>query len=325
MTARHLAGLAALALVVTACSSSTDTPTSEPSASATLDTSVSPLTGLRQGSPPHNPVFMVKIENTAGGQPQYGVNQADFVVEELVEGGVTRLATFFYSRLPTKLGHVRSARTTDVGLAEPLDATLVASGGAPKTLRKIKRSELPFFSYDKRSPGWSSDPSKHAPYHVLWDLQKLNATVQPAIPPKPYFTWGKGPGSTSTTKKTTSVSVTFSPATTTTWSLRGNKWARSPERAAGGQAYTADTLVAIIAPVEDAGYRDPAGNAVPETVIEGSGRAVIFTGNSATEAIWHKENRNATMSFTSKAGKAITLRPGHAWLEAVPRGGSITY
>jgi hypothetical protein len=319
---RHLSGLAAIVLVVSSCSSGSDTSTGE---KPSLDTSVSPLTGLHQASPPKNAVFMVKIENTHSGQPQYGVNQADFVVEELVEGGVTRLAAFFYSKLPTKVGHVRSARTTDIDLAEPLDATILASGGAPKTLRKIKKSELPYYSYDMRSPGWSSDPSKAAPYHVLWDLTTLSQAAKASVPPKPYFTWGTGPGSRVAAKKTTHASARFSPATTTDWTFSGGKWRRSPERAAAGQAYTADNLVVIFARVEDAGYRDPAGNAVPETVVEGSGRAVIFAGNAATEATWHKEDRNATMSFTSKSGKAITLKPGRVWLEAVPRGGSVTY
>src|SRR5689334_16785038 len=251
MRMHHLAVTAVCVLAVASCSHGTDGTVGE-GPTAPPVSKISPLTGLRQASPPNNPVFMVKIENTGSGEPQYGVNQADFVIEELVEGGVTRLATFFYSQLPTKLGHVRSARTTDVGLAEPLDATIVASGGAPKTLRKIKRSDLPYFSYDKRSPGWSSDPAKHPPYHVLWDLTKLNATVKPAVPPKGYFVWGKGPASTQITKTTSSASVTFSPTTTTRWSFNGNRWHRSPEHAAAGQAYTADTLVVIFAPVEDA-------------------------------------------------------------------------
>src|SRR5689334_283489 len=202
MRMHHLAVTAACLLAVASCSHGTDGTVGE-GPTAPPVSRISPLTGLRQASPPHNAVFMVKIENTGSGEPQYGVNQADFVIEELVEGGVTRLAAFFYSKLPTKLGHVRSARTTDIDLAEPIDATIVASGGAPKTLRKIKRSELPYYSYDMRSPGWSSDHSKTPPYHVLWDLTTLSDTAKASIPPKPYFTWGKGPGAGSVTKRAT--------------------------------------------------------------------------------------------------------------------------
>ncbi|MFL6091065.1 MAG: DUF3048 domain-containing protein [Aeromicrobium sp.] len=287
---------------------------------------VSPLTGLAQEQPPNNPVFLVKVENTGGGEPQYGLNQADFVIEELVEGGITRLASFFYSDLPTKVGHVRSTRTTDIGLASPVGATIVASGGASKTLDDIKKSGLPFYSYDNGSPGYSSDPAKSAPYHVLWDLKKLNETAKRgAVPNRGYFVWGSGPAPADITKKVTSASVTFSPATTTGWKLNAGKWQRTTERAAPGQSYQADTLVVIFARVADAGYNDAAGNPVPETIVEGSGRAVIFSGDSAVEATWHKGKLDGTMSFTSKSGKAVTLKPGHVWLEAAPRGGDVTY
>lgn len=314
-------------LALTACSS--DAPNDKgghgKKPATPVDTTVSPLTGLHQDGSPKNAAFMVKIENTHSGQPQYGVDKADLVVEELVEGGYTRLAAFFYSELPTKVGHVRSARTTDIDLAEPIDATILASGGAPKTLRTIGRSLLPYYSYDKRSPGWSTDPSMHPPYHVLWNLQTLANEAKPYVPPKSYFRFAED-GPAVTTKQTTHASVKFSPATTTDWAFSGETWARSPERAASGQAFKADTLAVIFAPVKDAGYRDPAGNAVPETVVEGVGRAVIFTGSDATEAIWRKKNRNSTMTFKSKTGgKAIGLKPGHVWLELVPTGGSINY
>jgi hypothetical protein len=291
-----------------------------------VDTKVSPLTGLKQAEPPKNPLFMVKIENTGAGEPQTGLNHADFVIEELVEGGVTRLAAFFYSNLPTKVGHVRSSRTTDIGLAKPVGATIVASGGASRTLDQIKSSGLPLYTYDMGSPGYSKDPAKSAPYHVLWNLQKLAETAKAGTIKNHYFKWGNGPATGDVTKKTTSASVQFSPATTTDWRFSGGKWERTNEHAASGQGYKADTLVVIFARVTDAGYNDAAGNPVPETVVEGSGRAVIFSGDQAVEANWHKSALDDSMTFTSKAGgKEVTLKPGHVWLEAAPRGGDVTY
>ena len=85
-------------------------------------------------------------------------------------------------------------------------------------------------------------------------------------------------------------------------------------------------MVVIFVRVTDAGYKDPAGNPVPESVVEGSGRAVIFSGGTATEATWSKPTLESSISFRSKAtGKSVTLKPGHVWLEAVPRGGEVSY
>jgi hypothetical protein len=324
MGLRHVAATAASVLLLAACSNGGiggDEPP-EP-----VEGRKSPLTGVLQEQPPNNPAFLVKIENTAGGQPQYGLNQADLVIEELVEGGITRLAAIYYSKLPTKIGHVRSVRTTDIGLAKPVGATIVGSGGAPKTLEDIKKSGNQLFTYDAGAPGYSKDPAKSAPYHVLWDLQKLNETAKRGpVPNNPYFAFGTGPAAGDITKKTTSADVMFSPATTTGWQFAGGKWTLKKSLSASGQGYKADTLVVIFARVAEAGYNDAAGNPVPETVLEGSGRAVIFSGDSAVEATWRKGNLASTMSFTAKAtGKPVTLKPGHVFLEAAPRGGDVTY
>ncbi|MET1037234.1 MAG: DUF3048 domain-containing protein, partial [Aeromicrobium sp.] len=136
MLLRLTAAVSVAALTLSACSSSPqDTP--EPKspeaskAAAAKLVEISPLTGrpMTKGRP-DNPVFVVKIENTSSGAPQHGLNKADLVIEELVEGGLTRLAAFFYTSLPSKVGHVRSLRTSDIGIAGPASGQIVASGGA---------------------------------------------------------------------------------------------------------------------------------------------------------------------------------------------------
>ena len=44
--------------------------------------------------------MVVKIDNTDSSSPQLGLGKADLVTEELVEGGSTRLAVFFYQHVP---------------------------------------------------------------------------------------------------------------------------------------------------------------------------------------------------------------------------------
>src|ERR671933_664255 len=60
--------------------------TSARSGTATARLRFDPLTG---GKPSHRPVVAVKIDDTANGRPQRGVNQADIVYIEEVEGGLT--------------------------------------------------------------------------------------------------------------------------------------------------------------------------------------------------------------------------------------------
>lgn len=328
MSLRQAASVLAVALVLASCSKGGNEPSAEDVAPQTkFSADVNPLNGLKVDKP-DRPVYYVKIENTNGGEPQYGAHEADMMIEELVEDGATRAIGLFYSKLPTKIGHVRSARTTDIALAQPVNAAIIASGSAEKTREDILDSKVPFYVWDWRDgDGWSEDPDKVAPYHVLLDLQAMDGALKrTATPTKNYFDWGTGPASDDVTKKTTSAAVKFSSKTTTRWSLSGGKWSRSPERAAPGQAFKTDTVVVIFAKVQEAGYNDKSGNPVPETVVEGSGRAVILTNTGeAVEGTWHKDAPDATMTFTSTNGNPVRIKPGHVWLEAVPRGGDITF
>ncbi|MGA2970591.1 MAG: DUF3048 domain-containing protein, partial [Acidimicrobiales bacterium] len=63
---------------------------------------VAPLTGLPdpQGLTKHRAALTIKIDNTPEAMPQYGIEDADVVYEEIVEGGITRLAAIFNSQLP---------------------------------------------------------------------------------------------------------------------------------------------------------------------------------------------------------------------------------
>ena len=90
-----------------------------------------------------NPVIAVKVENTAAARPQVGLSQADIVFVQEVEGAQTRLVAVYHSRLPTRLGPVRSARTTDAQLL-PLFGKpgLVYSGANGRVQRRLDGASL---------------------------------------------------------------------------------------------------------------------------------------------------------------------------------------
>ena len=94
---------------------------------------IAPLTGLPDptGESPSRPAVTVKIDNTRTRPPQYGIDQADVVYEEVVEGGITRLAAIFNSHAPDRVGPVRSVRKTDQSIVWPIGGIFAYSGGAP--------------------------------------------------------------------------------------------------------------------------------------------------------------------------------------------------
>src|SRR5206468_286433 len=131
-----LAALLAAALLAGCSSKGGDkaSPTThKASASTTLAVAadVAPLTGLPTDAPTRNrPALVVKIDNYAAkSYPQSGIGSADIVVCEGVEGGITRLMAIFQSKDAPTVGPVRSARSTDLHIAEVLGKPLFAYSG----------------------------------------------------------------------------------------------------------------------------------------------------------------------------------------------------
>ncbi len=331
-TTRIVASALAAVLLLGACSGGDDDPSAAPAPEASEGdgakvVEVSPVTGkpFQNGRPDH-PVFVVKVENTDAGAPQIGLDQADLVVEELVEGGITRLAAMYYSTLPKTVGHVRSLRGTDIGIAKPVGGQIVASGGAIKSLVQVRGAKVVAHTEDAGASGFRSDPAKSRPYNRLVDLQTLASTAPDSAAPGPYFDWtpagaeDEGPERTPASR----ASVRFSPSSTTTWTLRDGTWIRTNGHAT--KEFRANNLVVMFADVVDAGYLDPSGSRVPETKVKGKGRAVILTADGAVEGTWTKPGVSDTVTFKTKDGAPVTIKPGKTWIELVPNdGGTVTY
>ena len=321
----HTRTLVALTAVVAvaACSSdgkSPGTSTTSPSASA----AVQPLTGkAAHDGLPNRPVLVVKVDNSAGARPQVGLSAADLVVEELVEGGLTRLAVMYYSALPQAVAPVRSVRTSDIGIAAPTGGALVASGGARQVLTAIHKAGLMIVTEGAR--GFSRDQSRPAPYNLVVDPAKLMTEVTELGPPaQPYLPWASDEATLPPGASASSVTVRFSAAHTTRWDWTGARWRRVDDLAAEGDRFTPDNLLVLRVALRDAGYKDPAGNPVPETVLTGSGDAILLTEGQSIEARWSKPSAGRPLALTNPAGTSLRIPPGRTWIELVPKTGDVT-
>src|SRR4029078_2856885 len=123
-----------------AASSTTQPPTPSTGPAPAVDATAAPLTGLpRDPAAPVRAALIVKIDNAPKARPQAGINDADIVVEEGVEGGVTRFATLFHSKDAASVGPVRSARSTDLLFAQQLGRPLFSYSGANAVFAELVR------------------------------------------------------------------------------------------------------------------------------------------------------------------------------------------
>lgn len=88
-------------------------------------------------------VLAVKIDNVRAARPQTGIDSADVVYAEQVEGGLSRLMAVYATKLPKTVGPVRSARESDLELLRQFDRpTLAFSGAQGKLMPLINRAPL---------------------------------------------------------------------------------------------------------------------------------------------------------------------------------------
>ena len=317
--------LASSALLLTACSGdktpqgSSDQP-ADPQGTAQQSTlsRVNPLTGQQLGAAPKRPILAFKIDNSGHGT-QVGLGRADMVVEELVEGGITRLAAFFYSRVPHRAGPMRSMRATDIGIVRPLEAVLVASGGAGVTVRRVKQAGIR--TVTEGAPGFYRGQG-YAPYNLFMDVDKLVKPMKALRrTPSPYLPFGdKAMPQGKPAKRFTAV---FSPASSSSFELRRGKYVNTDSNAAKGDDFLPDTVVVLRVKVGLAGYRDPAGYPVPETKFTGRGPAMVFHDGRVVRGTWVKNGLNAVPTLRTGAGP-LEIPAGKVRLELVPvNGGSV--
>jgi hypothetical protein len=309
----------ALSLTLAACGDDEDArkPDSQPVEGGAQLAALWPLTGERvNGSTPKHPVLVAKIDNTASSKPQVGLKKADLVTEELVEGGMTRLAVFYYRHVPDVVGPVRSMRASDIGIVKPAHALVVASGAAGPTIRRLKAAKVPF--YTEGGPGYFRAGDRSAPYNLMVNLNKLAKKVRKkAVVPASYLPWGTEAdykGSRSARR----IDAVFGRGHTTSWRYQGGEYRNLNSYAADGQQFVPDSILAVRVKVKDAGYLDPAGNRVPETIYSGTGTFQLFHDGKVVNGTWKKKSRKTPIQLTTAAGP-LKVPAGHVWVELVPR------
>lgn len=309
---------AALLALLGSCSSGEP---GEGSPTAVAAPPVSPLTGVPiPGDGPVHPVVAVKVDNSSRSDPQVGLGAADMVIEELVEGGITRLAALYYSEIPDRVGPVRSMRATDIGIVKPLAGVLVASGGAPQTVLRV--ADAGIATVTEEAEGFYRDSGRPAPYNLFLELPQVVDGLEATAAPAPYLPFGDAPLPAGAAAR--SSTVTFSPASSTELVHRDGRYVDTTSHAGPGDDFVSDTVVVLEVQVRDAGYLDPSGAFVPESRFDGRGHATILHGGQAVECDWIKNGLGARIELV-QGDRRLEIPPGTVRLELVPADtGSVT-
>jgi hypothetical protein len=323
-----------VALAAVGCSKKSD----KKSAATTTTTTAgppqpAPLTGL-DVPPPRatRPLLVVKVDNDPAARPQAGLNAADVVFEEMVEGGATRLAALYQSQDAAEVGPVRSARSTDVNLFSSANRPLFAYSGANAVFKiLLRKSVFVDVGVDAEPTAYSRRSDRPAPSNLFTTTAALYAKA-PASLPVPRALWAFRPaGTPSEGAPASKVGVVFSgPAATKvawTWDAAGGVWKRdqsgTPHVDAAGAPVAARNVVIQFVSYKDSGLRDRTVAVVPEAELVGQGDAWFLTDGKLVKGKWAKPGITAPTTYSDAGGKPMALTPGNTWVE-LPTTGSAT-
>ena len=285
-----------------------------------------PLTGqpAPHGEVPARPALAIKVENLPDARPQAGLDRADVVYEEPVEGGITRFIVVYQCHDAARVGPVRSGRTTDPKVLVQFGRPVMGyAGGQAPVVRAIDRAGLIDENYNIAISAYTRDDTRPAPHNLYTSTRSLwKAAKATEGAPAPVFSYD--PEVAGSSRKARTVHLPFSSYSDVywTWSRREGAWLRShgtvPHVLEDGTQVRAANVVVMQVQVRTGAIVDAAGNHSPEVELTGSGKAYVFRDGRMVVGRWERASLKDVTTFVTKAGREIALAPGVTWVELLP-------
>lgn len=340
-----IARLVTLAVLLAACSpaasepvdsSTTSAPTTSTSSSTSSTSTTTTIesldTSLVNGMPVDDPallerrVLAVKIDNHPRAQPQSGIDQADMVMEMLVEG-ITRFITIWHESDVDYLGPNRSGRPTDANLLSAFnEPTFTISGAQGWVQNMITGNGIHLIK--ELSQGTFRISGRGAPHNLYVDTFVLRETADarelPNEPPEgPIWEFGPLPADAASAS---SVTMRFAGNSVVwDWDETEGLWLRT---ASGRESMVRDqegNEERIGVPVMVALYTNQYSvNGLPSSEVTGSGEAYVFADGSHVQGTWEREELTDWFTLTDPEGNVMTVPPGKVWVSLVPTNSGLT-
>lgn len=309
-----------------------------------IPTIVWPLTGLgAEGVAPEHlerPSVGIKIENTAYGRPQKGLEYADIVFEQYINGSCLRLMAFYQTEFPDDVGPIRSARNMDPNIMGSFDTLLVASGSNFDVQRAFVRMKQLFLGRNFTSTeGYlqGSEGFSFMTRDVVDKNQEFRLWGHPATFSAEASEKGMGPtpqqfdyaypasGATATVEGNAvgTIDIRYSDCGHPhwTWNETTGRWDRfefeDPHMTMDGNQITAMNVIILKVKVAyTQGYN-------PESfVVVKDAPGYVATGGKIIPIRWTKADQRDAYHLKTLDGDPVLLAPGKTWIELAPLSGA---
>ena len=281
------------------------------------------LTGLpADATVTRRPILAVKIDNYSIARPQWGLEKADAIIEENVEG-ITRFIGLFQSQIPNEIGPVRSARTGDLDVLLAMNRPVFAFSGANDVVNawvdSASFSGLVTNFSAQSSPCYSRTAERPGPHNLLLDPTcALNAALGsgPAKPLWPISApWAKASGVASTpdtvfTVPMDGVDVSWSWDAVTAGYLRSSD--AKPHLAESGVQLSVKSVVELFCEH----IPSPADARSPNPITTGTGSGVVHRNGLAIPVMWSRNTALDPFTFVDiNTHSVVPLDTGVTFIE----------
>jgi hypothetical protein len=280
------------------------------------------------------PVLVVKIDDTNAAHPQIGLEEAEVVYIEQVEGGLTRLAAIFSTVIPQRVGPVRSARISDIDILSQYGRVAFAYSGAQKKLLPvIAAANLQDLGAQRQSPTiYTTDPNRNQPFAMVLRadllMQKIKEKELSVDTAKSVgFVFGDLPEGGKAVQK----AVMKWPAATYSadWSAKESRWHLSHNDklnlADSGVVLGPTTLVIQMVKISPSEYGDKFGGVTPLSETIGTGKAYVLRDGEVFIATWNRAFADSGTTFSLSDGSPMNFAPGQIWVALTDREPEFTW
>jgi Protein of unknown function (DUF3048) N-terminal domain/Protein of unknown function (DUF3048) C-terminal domain len=300
---------------------------------------VCPLTGTPApgGKVARRPALAFKIDNYPQARPWSGIDKADIIFEEPVEGFITRLVAVFQCQEASLVGPIRSARQADQGIADLLSRPiLIHVGSINQVTNLLSQSNL--INIDLRYPQWGgiivNPPGRYAPYDTYastaggWGLEPSYTT-----PPAAVFQYSP---TVPHGAPDTSLSIDFSSTSDETWAYQkatdtytlsyADTGPAMIQQPSGQQTQLSTTNIVVQVVDYTIGPWVENSEGGLEVMVDptGSGPLEVLRDGVFVRGTWKRASLSSPLQLLTGSGQTIKLKPGTTWVDVVPSGQPIT-
>jgi len=298
--------------------------TTDTGGDVTIDANLWPLTGTAlDGGDPSAPSLAAKIDNHPLARPQVGLDRADIVFEELVEGGITRYVAIWHSDVPAEIGPVRSVRPMDPEIVSPFGGILAYSGGQQRFIEAMLDAPVASAIHGQSDVDdfFYRSSNAVAPHNVIVRAPELIANFADRSAPSPQFNYATSVADSTAAlfgDDLSSIRVTFSSFSSPSWewSADDGVFYRNQTNGAADLAISGDQIAAdnvIVLEVDIQVIQD-----IPTTNLIDSGEGFVATGGKIHDIRWSKESAESPIELSDASGARVLLAPGQTWIELIP-------